>query len=90
MGDSTLCASLKSGKRLIISIIMYYLLRSEKKPLFSSTKPWSFAFAYTFCYCTIFQFFRVHWEQRERLHTYVTSRITYFLQQGGLFWNQYP
>ena len=39
MGDSTLCASLKSGKRLIISIICkYYLLRSEKKTLFSSLR----------------------------------------------------
>ena len=86
MGDSavsTVCF-FKIRKKANNKYNMYYLLRSEKKPLFSSTKPWSFAFAYTFCYCTIFQFFRVHWEQRERLHTYVTSRITYFLQ-GGLF-----
>ena len=84
MGDSALCASLKSGKRLIISIICTICCGVKKNPYFLLQNRGVLPLRTHFVIALFFNFFRVHWEQRERLHTYVTSRITYFLQ-GGLF-----
>ena len=60
------------------------LLRSEKNSYLLLQNRGVLPLRTYFGIALFFNFFRVHWEQRERLHTYVTSRITYFLQ-GGLF-----
>ena len=82
MGDSALCASLKSEKRLIISMICTICCGVKKKSLFSSLRT-------HFVIALFFNFLEyIGSKENDYIHTLLLELLIFY--KVDFFCNQYP
>ena len=89
MGDSALCASLKSGKRLIISIMCTICCGVKKNPYFLLQKRGVLPLRTNFVIALFFNFLEyIGSKENDYIHTLLLELLIFY--KVDFFCNQYP